>query len=1549
MQLRRFLIGRIASNRPPDGESRLLGFATQNSSSFLEENPEGKNEQGSNDPIERIRRGLHEEALEEVPEAVEGLDTALESEEVFQELLDRAGDAEEALREMLVSAGLSPSMNLADIDPGTLTPIQRHTIAREILRGRPELTIHLANVLTNSYEQREEMLRSIEYQMKMAFGKRMVLQEQKKHKRILSGKPTETIFVIEQQLKSKQQETMKVIALLQKGADVDERLIARELGLDSEHLSPAHQALLEYFKELAKLLRQGWGWKSLAGARKWRELLKLKKQTPSDADFSAERDTYLKDLLDQIEALKKYVLIQLKTRATNIDQTYRDTCKAVEAPLHHLELEEANMESLRRNGYSLVAFMNAAERYMYPVMQAGVLPGTERACPKIDNPRFLAHAKTVLGILRDRETGGQQSVENLLKREKAKQHDVEEAAGKIAKRLRRLNGPSITPAHRKKIKDFFRTSGLDFTQLHDRFEPYALSGIDRENALKEHPNFRIFATDPEFDPDLRHGSESILHVLDVVLATLERDPGVFTQGEAERKELEQTAARMPESRVATEIERTRMQMQAVFTGIRQSEYLDHEICKTLRIEHALQLKEYHLEELLGLQKGNGDAVKQPPRTAIAQAQRELQSLEVTKKFLERIEGNIRIESMPPGTNGYFDVETGIIHINEFGNVESATYHEKGHAIQHAFMQSFPNLLLDEFDMLSEHPVAGATETFGSILRSLSTYLSYKQIALPKTPDHEADRRYMSHMLNELLARYAEWKKFPDNFKFASAEGARERVLFDKLDANRNMESGVPLVHTDRIKECDPKRQYSMAEHDPMTGEREGQVVLSQASAVGESQQKLNIGSEFVEIRRNIEFIKSFMEAYPETQQTLGDRAREMGETYKKLMDTYLTPKRDDACPEEDPQFLDEFVVLKNWTAAVKKRIQDIDVENLDISKAEKARRPGFFDNIRMLSILDVMKLWKDTMEDFQSIYKRRQDRTLKAVGATVTDALGIGKHIPYVGEYFAGLRGYHERRYSGTEVEAANKWKEALKYVDSHSILHMIGTTRDRDMVRGGIDLLVERGEMDWNDEGVWGTFQRMSGFQMPVEACKRSDILRDTWIKKMVSEIWHDKEQYHHWRQGNDSHFKSHKAEFTPTVDQLANVQGGLKNELRKQLKLWVEFKKAEQEGKHPSVPDDVKAHLYEETLHYAMRNGKMSMEDKFFYLIQGVRHGILSVDRLRVLAGEGGEILLRFPFIDYFYQNNNTLPELKRLGERLQESKDPYEPGAKTMLFLQLEMAREESFRHRLSKALGRDNIEKIDHEDYPMIIGLIDYSMIDNITGVLSGARYKVTKESVKNSYVGFNTKFKAFGRLADMEMQGKARFTPSDAREMAVSLTSFVHFDNILTRRGWDQANRQWLTENDINNSTAPSSYGMVVKVFRDRAFAFVNALLDRLEAAGFDWKKAGVDRSDFLQKADGGLKIETKTTASDTQKKVFSAAASFQKELERVFSTKEGQSVLKDTLSKQADVTQSPSYLMEEGAKVGEEYITKQKTEQFFHELAAQEKQGAEMIGGHGGH
>jgi hypothetical protein len=207
---------------------------------------------------------------------------------------------------------------------------------------------------------------------------------------------------------------------------------------------------------------------------------------------------------------------------------------------------------------------------------------------------------------------------------------------------------------------------------------------------------------------------------------------------------------------------------------------------------------------------------------------------------------------------------------------------------------------------------------------------------------------------------------------------------------------------------------------------------------------------------------------------------------------------------------------------------------------------------------------------------------------------------------------------------------------------------------------------------------------------------------------------------------------------------------------------------------------------------------------------------------------------------------------------------------------------------------------------------------------------------------------------MEQLGKARFTKADAKDLAMSITSFVHHDNIMTRHGWDTKDRLLLTEDEFE-STGPSTNGMNVSVFRNAGYEFVNSLIDRLQDLGFNWDTVGIRREEFLQRT-GELKLNSKNavTKDDIEWKAFQSIEAFQTELQRVLTKSDNanraQQTLKDVLMEKADRRRTTrNYLMEEGAseKEGDEYLKVQDAEAYFDMLDRAEQMGDAIPMGHG--
>jgi hypothetical protein len=974
--------------------------------------------------------------------------------------------------------------------------------------------------------------------------------------------------------------------------------------------------------------------------------------------------------------------------------------------------------------------------------------------------------------------------------------------------------------------------------------------------------------------------------------------------------------------------------------------LQNEVCAALRIGERLDGMTRDVEQILsweprpGLEEKSKDLVRkrfQYAAATIARLEAFCEQLSVMDPDDETLVRDISAEKMKeigknPEYNACYRRSDGLIYINTDRvktpeRRKELINHERSHALIDLLTRRtylFPTLLTEAYDHTRDRAVdiEGKRTSVEELLERLGRDVWKIDLSCALDPEESKEK-----LMDEALARYGCWVQ--EGRKISTSPDMR--ALYEFLETRYG--NDVTNTRYTRLSQIPaPDASGVMAQHGEEEFEREHQPQPIPESGSSESGFR-DIPQEFRQLERDIHKIRSFIDAHPQFKSDLRDIDARQKEYLDILVQLQNMFQAKHITPEDAGRRIDAF---RTVLIPVGDAIQAIDSEELDIANVPAEGKGGLWNvlfpgGLKWMSVFDVINMVRSAKEDILRMWKRRGARTQSIIGERLTG--WISDRI-----YIAGqLKHEYKRRGLASEDEEIHQWKEALKEADSFELLHLLGQTGNKDQIRAMLELLTERGRMDWNDIGFWRTLNRLSKYKMPIESCMRSDVLRDKWLHKLITDIYTDKDHYFNWRRQNDSNITSKKSEFTPLGDQLANLKGGFSGELKRQLIMFTRAKK-----EHQPIPEAVNPHLYEEILHYAMRNGKETMEAKFFYLIMGVNEGLLSIDRLRVLAGEGGEILNRFPFIDYFYKKNNTLPEINRLAKRIAEHKpdhpDYFDPGPKTMYFLQYEMGREQSTKERISKALGKDNAEKIDHEDIPMIVSQITWNRIDDMAGALSGTRQKITQEGWKNAYLGFTTKFKAFARLAELDEKKVTRFTQEDARQVAVSIASFVHMDNILTGHAHDVPNRPRLSWDEINNTGGPSSGGILTRVYRESAQNLVKDLVDELERQGlFDWSKVDYYVKDkdgkpvkILDAKNEYFKLNQDPDEDETKRKaVRNTTEKFSRELEKAVKSQAGLNVLQRVMRAKVKAGK----IIEEGASqlpTGEfeDYLTLEKAEEF---------------------
>lgn len=1041
---------------------------------------------------------------------------------------------------------------------------------------------------------------------------------------------------------------------------------------------------------------------------------------------------------------------------------------------------------------------------------------------------------------------------------------------------------------------------------HDGFEPFVIEREQGPGALEGMGMRRSELTEHEFPEQERS-------MIDLVLACIAQgDVDTLLALADERKQTERDAAEaLPDDVTITrEMQATHTELERLIPDLIHR--LNHPVCDALKMPKTLWAMsakntdamfrtESALERALAqdppMMTEELDTLRRKANLALRAAERTAAQVAKTMELLADLDPEKAVivspHGFPPGKAALYDFkERKMLVRSDLSESEraEAIEHERGHAITHLLTRRtrlLPFLLTDAYERLRARTIGG--ETFEKALRKLEDAYGFRRqsAALLEYATQERGltgplaqlcaRSTMRRLcFDELMNRYALWNR-PNGKQEAGSSQTQELELelFDALKEAENVSVASPLsdeaVDSFRNPSSAPRTKPAGQEYKEELGAQsflpfhDDDDLGDEDAADGEdgggsSLEKMNLKQELLDIQRGIGNVRDFLNAFPDLPSDVrGDIEAAVGGIER---DHGAFDRRFRA-GDESTGLKAEVKELSKRLGAMHEAIQAFDKKQLDISGVPKTLPSSVHDRWAFISINDVVKFVKDTMEDFKSIYKRAHDREMKDAGETLTKWMGgVGKAtgtLPFWGfgseKYLTGVKQYHVRRYAGEEVEAVEKWKKAMENEDSHAILHILEGSKNRDQIKACLELLSDRGEMDWNDEGIWGVLSRISGYRMPIEACRRDDVLRDTWLRKMITEIWNDKEKYYHWRATNDSKIDSGKKSFERNVDQLSNVAGdGMGAELERQLRLYREWKyDTEVRHIHRPFPTEVKSHLYEEVLEYAIVRGKMSMEQKFYYLVQGVAYGLLSIDRLRVLAGTHLSI---FPLIDYFYHKNNTLPFIQALARRLEEPGDKkYVPGLRTTLWLHYEVAREGRAQERLSKALSGTRAENIDHEDIPWFLTNLGWNHVDNMSGVVSGTRMKVSPEGWKNLYVGYSSKLKIFGARLLAEREGIVRVTNQEVEMLAQTLMGYVHIDNVLTRNvcnDHDPRGRPMMTEEDFDtkavsgvSGSLTGQYRSVMNVFMDETMDAVRGIMrEKIDRNAFG---PGLTEEQFAQK------------------------------------------------------------------------------------------------------
>ena len=823
---------------------------------------------------------------------------------------------------------------------------------------------------------------------------------------------------------------------------------------------------------------------------------------------------------------------------------------------------------------------------------------------------------------------------------------------------------------------------------------------------------------------------------------------------------------------------------------------------------------------------------------------EIDQLKDALAFINNLPTIEQAEDTETACNGYCDYGQQKIYLNRQRHTDSLgvvdavrlarTFdHEFGHLVVDALTERYLvltgtfNEQQSELERIATERGIGTEDSIEGMLEEAANEWRLDRAAIMKdgeTIDATGgpEAYYRRKRWEELLMQYASYReKFRGDVDYSLENdmeySAEVRELFRLLDARASLGKNPAEPETKLRDALLSKRKAVAFSNGEQNVDLEGLMEgLGSGDASAEAAPRVTVGpklDDFKTVREQIKTIKNFLHTYPEAEAALGpiyQNAKEGYEQYFRQFNDHIRAyTQDERMPE--PYFPEEDaelgMVIQNATNALKaveKQIKDFDAQKmLSVANAQPQGKEfwlWFTKDIQWLSIMDYWTMTTEGWEDIKRLWKRRGENSRGKVGELFTG--WIGDKVPYAGQ----LKHEFHRRQQSSELEAVGVWEKALENVDSYKLIEDLPHVNNQDHLKAVMILLTKRGRLDWDDEELWKALSRFSHFKIPLDECKRDPILLEKWLQKVIADIWSDKDLYRTWKTTNEHSYDSERDKYSGVADFYSNA-GLLAPQLEYMLKTFVEAKE-----KHEPIPDQVNPHLYEQLFLYAMEKGQMSMQQKFFYLVMGLKWKIIPFDRLSIINGKISTST--FPSIDFFYQHNHTQPEILELAESLIEGPNQrFTPGPKTTAFLIEEVAHDESARQRVTKVISRSGTT-IDHEDIPMVTGFMTQGGWNNFLIVSSGAIQRVTSEGLKNAYVGYNTMFKIYGMLAEKKAEDSQSLPPSDIDFLAARIVSYAHFDNVVVRQAIDGNNRPKLSLREIENETMPSGNNKKAKQYRD---------------------------------------------------------------------------------------------------------------------------------------
>ncbi len=532
---------------------------------------------------------------------------------------------------------------------------------------------------------------------------------------------------------------------------------------------------------------------------------------------------------------------------------------------------------------------------------------------------------------------------------------------------------------------------------------------------------------------------------------------------------------------------------------------------------------------------------------------------------------------------------------------------------------------------------------------------------------------------------------------------------------------------------------------------------------------------------------------------------------KIIIDKALNPHKEGDLQKNELSYGEFISLLSNhkFKPLSEETIQDVEDLSSQIKEEISSQVPDFksYDEV-------VAPIEKEDVPIARSFLKDLKENTMFY---SVKDLVDFFKHIwaNYKGrsevlskyrvgklgeEIFSGDLKEHFKQGRRKEAERAimESTEKLLKSKTPAKLINVLRTSSNKYHLEVAFNLLAEKGFLNMWDPYIWKNMFRNANIEAVVPKYTEIDpnsaeskLLYDKF-GEAVNKYWDDPNQFSEWERKSLS---SYSSKVSTVMDRANRVISsvGFAPHMEGMLKSHIDSSKK----------DPVDPHEYEAMLVTAMENGKGSIEEKIYYLIQGItlrdKNGdtIMSMDRVTQMAKQ---LHSKFLPLTFFVQalprtpNGKPHPITRKEFESFQQSfqvlgKNELKPNRAVRDFLWNTVITNSTY-----KTLAADqvrNLSNLEADDAQYFIPLASESVIKTSCTTYGGL--KMSMDGFANGFAGYSQYIKTLANIAE-NARFKARVSKNvDERQnyttkyketinsLKEAIKAYVIFEAIMTSK------------------------------------------------------------------------------------------------------------------------------------------------------------------------